>query len=472
MSLPVIKNSELIIYENINQNQYTLSLLKEGLRTGLVDKKVVDGIQAQVMFILKDLIIRYTRGESTSVTIETAERLLNSIYYSIDAYMKSLHNVEEGIAYLKFKSIKEAYEKGIGIIVSCVEEARALFTEMMKNKLSIPLRAYNDTIDTALPDFFKKYDIMFNAHDTMADIDYPLVFDDTDVKGIFYIKQYLEKLNMETQFCSVFSNKEIVKVLKNYGRICGVNYTEPLVNIFELMINNAILTEMAGNDFNTLWISKFQQDILYQRLSSLSPGEISTLTDDTVEKVLEDCGICSNKLKEYVDKYKSVFIVRLINAMENHSLDKLILVTDEKKQGGKGIIFDEGERMNDADFRAVIAKIMKCMKTQDKVDIIISSVHSVGDLVDVMEGDCLYKDEYYCLFNTLSDLELALIGVKVFCEEMRNGSLNLSTAIRIKKDAAAEKEWVLQYMGFIRGLETERIRLIENNINYMFVPED
>jgi hypothetical protein len=51
-----------------------------------------------------------------------------------------------------------------------------------------------------LPIFLKKYNILFEAHNTMASIDYPLAVDDMSLQGVFYIRQYLERLHIESQF--------------------------------------------------------------------------------------------------------------------------------------------------------------------------------------------------------------------------------------------------------------------------------
>ena len=92
-------------------NQYTISLVEEAFRVGIIDKEFVDSIEAQVVFILRALIQRYTKGKSTSLAIERAEKILGSIYYSIDAYAKSFNSPEESIEVLKNESINEIYEK-------------------------------------------------------------------------------------------------------------------------------------------------------------------------------------------------------------------------------------------------------------------------------------------------------------------------------------------------------------------------
>ena len=76
----------------------------------------------------------------------------------------------------------------------------------------------------------------------MASIDYLLLFYDMSVKGVFYMKSYMETLLMETRFCRLFSDKEIQDLLMTMGRIYRIDYAKTLANIFELVLNAALFS--------------------------------------------------------------------------------------------------------------------------------------------------------------------------------------------------------------------------------------
>jgi hypothetical protein len=83
--------NELYLKNNIDKtrlkaNQYTVSLLNEAYRTKLLDYSIISRIQLNLMNLLKDLILRYTNGNSTSVAMDTAESLFCSLLYAIDAF--------------------------------------------------------------------------------------------------------------------------------------------------------------------------------------------------------------------------------------------------------------------------------------------------------------------------------------------------------------------------------------------------
>lgn len=75
--------------ENINKYHYTLSLLLEGQKRGLIDKKNISYIQKQIIILLRELILKYTNGNSTSVKVEVAENIQKSILYVIDCKLVS-----------------------------------------------------------------------------------------------------------------------------------------------------------------------------------------------------------------------------------------------------------------------------------------------------------------------------------------------------------------------------------------------
>lgn len=215
------------------QNQYTISILNEGLRVGLLSSKEVYHTQEQLMSILRILIKRYTQGESSSVTSETAGSILASVLYAVDAYLLHLNNPEKAIDILKKDNVQNVYEQGIDLIHQCFDETRQLYKKLNHNKLDVEVEAYNLTIDESIPVFLKKYGIIFDAHNTMASIDYPLAIDGMSIQGVYYLRQYVTHLKLETQFCYLFSEDDLQQLLVNYGRICGFDYRIELFNIFE-----------------------------------------------------------------------------------------------------------------------------------------------------------------------------------------------------------------------------------------------
>ena len=173
---------------NIDKNQYYISILKECIKANIIDNNVIYTTQLELGNLLKKIILKYTKGESTSVTVETAEKLLIAIWYTIDTYLSSLGSIKDSIDIIKNESLETMYSQGKKILKEEFENTKELYEKTIKEKLDIEIIAYNDTLGDGIEAFFKNYNIEFEPHDAPSSIDYPLAFDDWSVQGLNYIK--------------------------------------------------------------------------------------------------------------------------------------------------------------------------------------------------------------------------------------------------------------------------------------------
>lgn len=457
-----ISDKRKIDVKKLDKNQYLISLLQECLRKGIITSADMIDIQSNIMELLKELIMKYTKGESTSVTVEITEGLLSSLLYSLDFSLLKFDNPMEALLSLKERGVKGVYEEGIELIRLCVIDTKRLYQRTNKNKLHLEIDAYNESLDVAIPSFFEKYTVIFEAHNTMASIDYPLVFDDTKVRGISYIKNYLEVLNLETEFCRLYSEEDIRKTISGFGRMCRLNSGIELINIFEIVTNKSIFSVLCGNNAKDLNITKNQYKTLEEKFKLIGLDLVSGLIDKAIEVIITDLKISNIILINYINKYKELLKIRLLNALENNCLNSIVAV-DENEEEKFVFAFDEGKRMNENNFRLTVDKIIRASVVADKVDIVISNVHSLQDFIDILGSDCFFGEEFLLLFNTLEDIELTILTKLVFYEELRDRLKDLS-AIAVSK-SEAETEWKNYFVEFIKCLGKEKKDKIQQLID-------
>ncbi len=195
----------------------------------------IGAVQLGVMQLLSEEILQYTNYQSSSVRTETAQNILESMLYSITAY---LDTQSDPAAVLRTQQLKELRRKGLNLLKQYVEECRVLLKEVKATRTPTELIAYNNTIDDAFDEFFKSYDPQFDAQNTAAMIDYPLLKDDQSVTGIVYIKNYLTQLKSENVFCAGYSKNYIRSLLLTHGLKHHLDYREMLINIPELILEN------------------------------------------------------------------------------------------------------------------------------------------------------------------------------------------------------------------------------------------
>ncbi|MHA6529940.1 DUF6179 domain-containing protein [Paenibacillus sp. BAC0078] len=441
----------------LQRNQYTVSLMNEGLRTGLLSTREVLHIQSGFMQILQELIRKYTRGESTSVTTETAESLLHSIMYAADAYLFSLGEAKQAITSLQTMDVRQIYERGVDKVSQCFEETKQLYKEIMAHKLEVPIDAYNMTLDESLPVFFRKYGILFDAHNSMASIDYPLAVDDMRLQGVFYLRQYLERLKLENGFCAMFDQGELLELLACFGQECRFNYRIELFNMFELVLNNAVFSVLSGGKPDNVRISGIQFKRLEEQFMNLTAPQISAVISGAMERLQQELPI-QQQLKEYMDCCRENLVQRIANAAQHGSL-QAVIITEREIEAKPGVIFfSEEDRMSDVELRRLLHEILACEVKEDKIRLILSSFSSFHDFLDMLEADCLYGEEYDALFDAFGDLELAILAKIVFYEELRSESLDLPSILLLENEYPVE--WQIEFVRCLQGMSRERLQTV------------
>lgn len=436
----------------LEPRSYTLFLLREGLRRGILNQKAVDEFQEELMPLLAELILKYTRGESSSVTVETAQRLLGSLLYSIDAYLRSFRHKEAALNCLSSFGAAEIYEKGQALTSSCQKQTWLLYEEVRERKLNIPINAYHCTIDEDLPDFLKQYDPLFNAQDTMANMDYPLFSDDMRWQGIFYIEQYLQKLSMETDFCFLFSPADINQLLRDYGRVYRIDIAESLINVFEILFINSVFSFLAGNRPGDLSISKPQLNMLQHHFDALDSAQYPLVISHTIDKLLDLLGLANPAFLNYIEGFVPLFMPRFVNALENNCLANVIIATQPRQETVR-VALDYGERLPDEAFRELAEQIRDAVDPASKVNLIQAHINSLVDFLDLLEADCLFGQDYAFLFDALGDIELSILAKIAFAEQLR---VSPDPTLQNLIDEDSTIPWQMELAYYFNGLAAKR----------------
>lgn len=448
--------------KNLNPEQYLLSLLQAAYYAEKLSRNDLDRIQMQIMDVLKETIIRYTAGESSSVREETAQNLMLSVLYCLDVYCRSIESPEDCLDELKAAGIQAIYHKGVDLVVSMLKNAKEKYVDVLASRLDTPLIAYNDTIDKALPQFFRDYNVFFHAHDTMGDIDYPLACDDTEAQGVCYILQYLEKLALENDFCRLFSGNDMHRLLVSYGRVYRIDYPEYLLNLFEIVLTNAVFSVMLGKGAR-LSITKDECSFLFERLKGQSPEEIAFTLSRAAGILAAELAIGDAKMKEYMQQTVKTLAARVHSAVERGGLDNIMITDRTASREPATPVLNQGKSMDNKAFRLLVEEILACRDADTKAGVILAGVQSLTDFVDLLEAECLFGEEYRTLFALLGELELAMLITIAFAEEIRDHRLNLSEAHTLA--LSAETEWAVQLASFLSGMDSEQLDEIEKLIS-------
>ena len=444
---------------NLSKYQFTISLIKECVRCEILPENFLYTVQIKIGEILKELMIKFTKGESSSVTVEKAEKFIIGIWYTIDAYMNSLNNIEFSIEVLKNEEVSLMYEKGKNILKEDFIHTKNLYEKVLENKVMTQLTAYNDTLK-GIEDFFRLYNQDFEPDECDVNIDYPLAFDDWNVKGLYYMKNYLWNLYMENEICNKFDNKEINLVLKSYGDIYEIDYRDLLVNIFEITMTNAIFSRLSNN--NSLELKNKDFETLNNNLKNLSEKQVKNLISLVVDKIIEDYKLGEFE-KEYMKNYEKILIKNTLYELKRDNLRNLIIITDNVKKKKNTIMINEENILKDDDFKEIIEEILASDNIYDKINIIKNKINSIKDYIDMLKSSCFFEDEYILLFMSLSNMELAILGKYVFYGEYRMEKLDITKTLSRKIET--KYEWENFYLEYLKSLSEDKLANVEILIN-------
>ncbi|MBY6796882.1 hypothetical protein HYH85_11525 [Clostridium botulinum] len=385
------------------------SFLKDVLVTCYEKKLLDDNILARIYYermeLLRVKLKYYTKDESSSVMVEVAEGILQCIDYTIGIYLKNFENIELIAEELKHTSLDDMLKIGQDLIKNKKLECKKLFNDIKANKLKVDNYFYNDTIDDGISPFFKEYDDFFAPHETPGSIDYQLYIDTMNFIGIEYMYNYLYNLSLENEFCNKFDIGEINKLLKGYDKKCELL----LINIFELVLINSLGLIICNKDLSSLNINNLDRKIIKNRLEKLSIDELKAELIKDTKICLEVLEIKNTELMTYVKK-GILNIALLIN--ERIKLNKLetVFISFNQEECNEIVEYIDGIRMANSEFKKLTEEIRECSLVEDKILLIKNNIKSLEDLVDMLNADCLFGDEYIVFFKSLSKMEIVLLS--------------------------------------------------------------
>lgn len=435
----------------ISKTDLTRSLLSEALRTDRLSENRADRIRLDILALLSERIWEYTKQKSYSVRQETAENIFESLLFTLDTRLDE-SGPENALQLLETAAVKQLFDEGLEKIKTALEEAKAAHS----NLIAVPLTgnlALQDTAKKALPLFFSAYDPEFAAHEIPTAIDYPLLADISDRRGVFYIKLYIERLLLEEEFCSCFEPTLLRKVLRQVGRQYGDDYRLMLLNAAQIALSGAVGAVLARKSALSPLLTMADCALLQRTLCTLPPESFPDLIRQALQSALAELEVTDPEALQYLSSYADTLAPALKNAVELDTLPQLL--PTETPPRTPELQFDDGPPMADRQFRWVANHVLTCPGAE-KAAFIRSHVSSLQDLADIFESNCLFGEEYEFVFSLLEDIEISVLLSRFF---------DLPASLSLADDPDSwdfdrSKQWLCDFQQFIAKMNPEAIRSI------------
>ena len=93
--------------------------------------------------------------------------------------------------------------------------------------------------------------------------------------------------------------------------------------------------------------------------------------------------------------------------LKTDGLSHLFLSTAEDTEN-QLIRFEDKTQLSNSSFRILAEEIRECRSVSDKIVLLNRESLSMKDLVDLLEGDCFFQEEYFAVFQSMEEIRMAL----------------------------------------------------------------
>lgn len=271
----------------------------------------------ELLPIVSELAQKYAGYESTSITYEKAQSLMEAVLFCLSEYNSSAKDslVQKDI------SVKEQYNIGAKLLFEKVENIRKIFNEISFQFEDFGVKCLYDTVQKGIPQFLKWYDIKFCPQNTILTLDYPLLIDCSSLTGADAVYKYIRAIQTEQIFLGKFDRNYVMLVLEKYNS----EYRDMIENICSIVLTNIIGHIAIKKPFNDI-------DFLYGeylQLSKIFAGksipDIENVVKDLIKKIVSQFYENDMDMLEYLCYETNNIAVRIYTANQHEQLSKIFV---------------------------------------------------------------------------------------------------------------------------------------------------
>ena len=241
----------------------------------------------KLLRLLKRQAERYTGGDSTSIPVETARELLESVCFCLETGPDGA--LPEG-------DLEAAFQAGLDRVEGKIAWGRALWEAVKDHMPPVESRSMDDTV-AGISTFWARYDYRLFAHLIPCDIDYQLAIPVSEqLRGVDYVNAYLTHLWVENHFLRCFSGQREKALLEGY---C-TDYRTLLVNLFEPVFAAALGLELLGRDPAELNRTPADREELTALFRELPRRRMEELLEQGADRLAQRLELAGQKSREYL----------------------------------------------------------------------------------------------------------------------------------------------------------------------------
>ena len=271
----------------------------------------------ELLPIVSELAQKYAGYESTSITYEKAQLLMEAVLFCLNEYNSSATDslVQRDI------SVKEQYSIGAKLLFEKVENIRKIFNEISFQFEDFGVKCLYDTVQKGIPQFLKWYDIKFCPQNTILTLDYPLLIDCSFLTGADAVYKYIRAIQTEQIFLRKFDKNYVMLVLEKYNS----EYRDMIENICSIVLTDIIghiAIKKPLNDIDFLYEEYLQLSKIF---AGKSISDIENVVKDLIKKIVSQFYENDMDMLEYLCYETNNIAVRIYTANQHEQLSKIFV---------------------------------------------------------------------------------------------------------------------------------------------------
>lgn len=278
----------------------------------------MDGQMEELLPIVSELAQEYAGYESTSITYEKAQSLMEAVLFCLNEYNNSdTSSLVQGNI-----SVKEQYNIGAGLLSEKVENIRNIFNEISFQFEDYGVKCLYDTVQKGIPQFLKWYDIKFCPQNTILTLDYPLLIDCSSLAGADAVYKYIRAIQTEQIFLGRLDRNYVRLILEKYNP----EYQNMIENICSIVLTNIIGHIAIKKSFHEIEFLNEE----YLQLSKLFAGKSISDTENVIkpliQKIVNQFYEGETDMLEYLCHETNNIAVRIYTANQYEQLNRVFVL--------------------------------------------------------------------------------------------------------------------------------------------------
>lgn len=421
--------ANLIDRAELDGGQYVHSLLTVAQERGLLSAGGSERIQGDFLALLAAQAERFTQGESTSVSTQTAGELLESILYTIGAGIKRLPPMQ-ALAELECGGAARCFAQGQRVTARRLRVARLLYARLRGQLFETPNLYYRASAVDAVGGFFRVYRAELFAHRRHITADYPALLFKRNLAGVEFIENYLDCLLNENSFCRAFSPERVHRLMLGVS----ADYERTPLCIYEYVLAAALCCVLTGADPQELSCDA-------DRAAALFEGRDVSQAQALLESALGELSL-SGAVYRYALRSLPVIAASIVR---HASLGRLCAYIPAPvfAGGAPRFIPDLDAHMPNADYARLLQRLVQS-DSPERVRL-AAGLACLGDLLDALRDGGFTPEETAMVLGGIPRAAAAVVlraaegeggsteqGARLFCESLpENERARLLAAARM-----------------------------------------